>query len=142
MYYNQVFINKHEFDEESIKSKEQGKLSEKLGHMVINLIRNIIHSSRFNIRDIQDEVYYETEMYIIEKFLMKYLTKYDPNKGNGFSLASTMIIHLTYDFLRKLKNRDISGKPKYHSKKNVITQEKDRIIIIYLDENATFDKIY
>lgn len=142
MHYNQVFINKIEFDEESIKSKAENRLSERLGQMVVDLIRNIIHSSRFNIRDIQKEVYYETEMYIIEKFLVKYLIKYDPDKGNGFSLASTMIIHLTYDFLRKLKTKDVSGKPKYLSKRNVITNERDRIVVIYLDDSNAYNKIY
>lgn len=142
MFYNQVFIDKKIFDLESIKSKKQDKITERLGHMIIDLIRNILHSSRYNIKDIQGEVYYEAEMYIIEKFIIKYLKKYDSTKGNGFSLASSMVINLTYDFLRKLKTRDALGKPKYLSKLNVFTKEKDRIIVIYLDDNNSIDKIY
>jgi hypothetical protein len=142
MYYNQVFIDKHAFDLESKKSKEQGRWTEKLGRFLVDLTRNIIHSSKFNIKDIQNEVYYELEMYILEKLLIRYLLRYDADRGNGFALATSMVINLTYDFLRKLKNHDATGRPKYHKRRNVSTQKRDRIIYVYLDNSASIDNIY
>jgi len=142
MFHNQVYIDKNEFDLESKKSQEIDKVTEKLGQMMIDLIKNIIHSSRFNIKDVQNEVYYELEMYILEKLLIKYLSKFNVNRGKGFALATSMVIHLTYDFLKRLKRFDATGKPKYHKKRNVLTNERDRIVFIYLDNSSSIDEIY
>lgn len=142
IFHNQVFIEKNIFNDESIESKRQGKFTEALGSLMINLVKNIIYGSKFKIKDVQNEVYYELEMYILEKMLMKYLKKFDDSKGNGFSLASIMIRNLTYDFLRKLRTRDATGKPKYLYKRNAFTNERDRIINIYIDNKVSLTEIY
>ena len=142
MFHNQVFIDKHIFNDESIESKRQGKFTEALGSLMIDLVKNITYGAKFKIRDVQNEVYYELQMYILEKMLKKYLTKFDESKGNGFSLASIMIRNLTYDFLRKLRTQDATGKPKYLYKRNTFTNERDRIINIYIDNKVALTEIY
>lgn len=133
MTYNQVFIKKIEFDSESEKSKDIDRFTERLGLLSIHLVRNIINSSRYKIKDVQNEVYYEMEMYILEKLLIKYLLKFDSTKGSGFSLATSMIRHFAYDFLRKLRTVDITGKPKYTYKRNGLKITRDRITTMYMD---------
>jgi len=132
--YNQVFIDKKEFDYQSDLSKEAGQFTNKLGVLTVHLIRNIINSSRYKIKDVQNEVYYEMEMYIIEKLLIKYLLKFDASKGSGFSLATSMIRNFAYDFLRKIRTVDITGKPKYTYKRNGLKIIRDRITIMYIDD--------
>ena len=132
--YNQVFIDKKEFNIQSDLSKEAGQFTNKLGVLTVHLIRNIINSSRYQIKDVQNEVYYEMEMYIIEKLLIKYLLKFDASKGSGFSLATSMIRNFAYDFLRKIRTVDITGKPKYTYKRNGLKIIRDRITIMYIDD--------
>jgi len=133
--YNQVFVNKELFNQESAKSKDIGRFTEKLGELTIHLIRNIINSSRYQIKDIQNEVYYEMEMYIIERFLIKYLKYFDNTKGSGFALSVSIIRSLAYDFLRKIRTVDITGKPKYVYKRDGLKIIRDRITIMYLDDD-------
>ena len=135
MVYNQVYVDKKIFNSESEQSKKIDRFTEKLGLLTIRLIRNIINSSRYKIKDIQNEVYYEMEMYIIEKLLVKYLVKFNKNKGSGFALATSMIRNFAYDFLRKLRTVDITGKPKYVYKRDGISIVRDRITIMYLDDS-------
>lgn len=142
MFHNQVFIDKNEFDVESVRSKEQGRFTERLGRMMIDLIKNITYDSRFTIKDVQNEVRYELEMYIIEKILTKYLIKYNTDRGSGFSLATSMIRHMAYDFLRKLRTADATGKPKYQYIKNNITNERVRIVTLYIDSSILYKNNY
>jgi len=142
MYHNQVFINKEEFDRQSAESKKNDKFTEKLGRLMIDLIKNITYDSRYKIKDVQNEVRYELEMYIIEKLLIKYLINYDSNKGSGFSLATSMIRNMTYDFLRKLKTADATGKPKYQYVRDNITNERIRIVNLYIDSSILYKNNY
>lgn len=133
--YIQVFVNKEIFNQESAKSKDVGRFTEILGGLTVHLIRNIINSSRYQIKDVQNEVYYEMEMYIIERFLIKYLKYFDSSKGSGFALAVSIIRSLAYDFLRKIRTVDITGKPKYVYKRDGLKIIRDRITIMYLDDD-------
>ena len=136
-----IFINSKEFNKESKISKEQGRFTERLGSLMITLVKNIINSKRFKIKDSQNEVYYELEMYILENLLNKYLVKYDEKKGSGFALASSIVRNKAYDYLRKLRIYDIIGTPKYQKTKNIFTKKRERIKIMYLDNISTRYKI-
>lgn len=93
-----------EFTEEIIKSKEQGKLTEKAGYYIMVLTKNRQKGLPYGSDDIKNDVLSKAIEIICEKW-----NRFDTKKGlNAFSFFSTMSMNALFEGMNdytKLKSR-------------------------------------
>ena len=84
------YIDNERFQEEILKSIEQGFLTERAGRFVLQLNYNYLHSDKVYFekgqKDLLDEFYSRVNVYVCEHY-----HKYSVEKGTAFSFFTKMI---------------------------------------------------
>lgn len=134
MRYRTVYVDKRKMQEEVINSLEKGRMTEELGRMLNTLVDNLIHSSMFDFRASQEDMFNEFRASTVLHCVDKFYKKYDAKRSTAFAFFTTTAINHLTDLFKALGKGDYLGEYRGIVKHSHDMRTREKAVVMYIED--------